>query len=352
MLAFRIVPVRVINAEGNAFASDAAAALRYAADMGADIINASWGLPADGLTLASPEIAVLREAVDYAANSGAIIVAAAGNSGTPGVHYPAADPRVIAVGGSGQADTRSGFSSYGDAGEVPDNGLDDDGNGWVDDILDVIAPAEGIWSAWVLSAYDSLVYESVLGLEGWPPGADTYSAADGTSFAAPLAAGYLGLLLSRHPGATPGQLRSMLRANALDLGPPGYDAEHGFGRLAMIIPETLPGGGNQPPVADILGDQLGTLTFADTGKAGQETVTLDGTGSTDSDGTIATYRWTWVDAQGVPRSGTGARLAVQLVTRFTYAFTLTVEDDLGAMSAPDTVNVTVNPKSGGRKPPR
>jgi hypothetical protein len=345
--------VRMINAEGNAFGSDAAAALRYAADMGADIVNASWGLSTDGLTPSSPDIAVLVEAVAYASDAGAIIVAAAGNSGAPGVSYPAADRRVIAVGGSNQADERSSFSSYGDAGEVPDNGLDDDGNGWVDDVVDVIAPAEGVWSSWVLSAYDSYIYEEFFGLEGWPPGADTYSAADGTSFSAPLTAGYLGLLLSRHPGATPGQLRSVLRSNALDLGPPGYDAETGFGRLRMIVPATLPGTTNQPPVADILGDQQGAMAFPDTGRSGQETVTLDGSGSTDVDGQIAAYRWSWVDAQGNPRTGTGARLTVQLVTRFTYAFTLTVEDDLGASSAPAMVSVTVTPKPGGKgKPPR
>lgn len=349
----RIMPVRMINAEGNAFASDAAAALRYAADMGADIAVASWGLPTDAITPSSPEIAVLAESLGYALDAGLIVVAAAGNGGVPGVHYPAADRRVIAVGSSAPDDSVSFFSSYAHPGEVPDNGLDDDHNGWVDDVVDVVAPGEGIWSSWVLGAYDSLVYEALLGLEGWPPGADTYSAADGTSFSTPLAAGYLGLLLARHPGATAAQLRNMLRSNALDLAPSGYDARSGFGRLRMVVPATLPGSSNLVPVADIAGDQLGRITVADTGKAGQESVTLDGSASVDPDGSIVAYRWTWVDAQGVTRTGSGVRLSVQLLTNVQYPFTLTVEDDEGAVSAPDNVLVTVTPKTGGKgKPPR
>jgi hypothetical protein len=121
----------------------------------------------------------------------------------------------------------------------------------------------------------------------------------------------------------------------------------------MVVPANLPGTTNTAPLADILGDQQGKLTFPDTGKSGQETVVLDGTGSTDADGTIVAYRWSWVDAKGAPQSATGPRLTVNIVTSFNYAFTLVVEDDMGADSAPDTVQVTVTPKSGGKgKPPR
>ena len=93
----------MINAEGSALLSDAVAAVRYAADMGADIINASWGFSTAGFDADSPEIAALADAIDYAVARGVIVVAAAGNSGTPPVHYPAAHRRVIAVGSSSQA---------------------------------------------------------------------------------------------------------------------------------------------------------------------------------------------------------------------------------------------------------
>ena len=96
---------------------------------------------------------------------------------------------VIAVGSSAPTRQVSSFSSTGFAAELPDNGLDDDNNGWVDDVVDVVAPGEMIWSSFVFAAYDSLVYQ-LLGDPDWPPGADTYSAADGTSFATPTMLGY------------------------------------------------------------------------------------------------------------------------------------------------------------------
>jgi subtilisin family serine protease len=343
-----IMAVRMINAEGSALLSDAVAAVRYAADMGADIINASWGFSTAGFDADSPEIAALADAIDYAVARGVIVVAAAGNSGTPPVHYPAAHRRVIAVGSSSQADDVSAFSSRGVINEVPDNGMDDDGNGFIDDVVDIVAPGEMIWSAWVLAAYDSWLYENYYGLYGWPPGADTYSAADGTSFSTPLVAGTIGLLLARHPNASLDQVREALRSNAwADIGGPGYDAASGFGRLNMVVPDTLAAVDNVAPVADVAGDQDGMLSFQDTGKSGVENVTLDGTDSYDTDGFVTRYSWTWTGSDGSAGSGSGATLRVTLATGPTYQFSLTVEDDGGLISEADVVTVTVAPKSGG-----
>jgi subtilisin family serine protease len=343
----RIMPVRMINAEGDAFLSDAAAAINYATDMGATIINASWGLGIAGLGPDSPEIAPLAEALDHAVAQGVVVVAAAGNSGLPGLSYPAADPRVIAVGSSGPTRQVSSFSSTAFAGEVPDNGLDDDGNGWVDDVIDVVAPGEAIWSTWVFAAYDSLVYQ-LLGDPGWPPGADTYSAADGTSFASPLVAGYLALLRSAHPGASPVELRDMLRANAdPSIGGAGYDAASGFGRLQMVIPAEPPVIVNLPPEADIAGDEAGVITFADGGKSGTERVTLDGSGSSDPDGYVASWAWTWSGSDGSAGAASGANIEVELAVGPSYEFVLVVTDDAGAVSDPDSVTATLAPKSGG-----
>jgi subtilisin family serine protease len=55
----------------------------------------------------------------------------------------------------------------------------------------------------------------------------------GTSAAAPQAAGLAALLWSRHPRWTGKQVSAALRAAAVDLGPPGHDAETGYGRLAL-----------------------------------------------------------------------------------------------------------------------
>lgn len=337
----RVMAVRVIHAEGDAFLSDAAAGINYAAAMGADIINASWGFSIAGYTPTSPEVAVISEAIDFAFSNGAIVVAAAGNSGLPGVYYPAADRRVIAVGSSSQTDVRSSFSSYGFVNEVPGNGLDDDGNGWIDDTVDLVAPGEGIWSSWVFSAYDSYLYTYFFGFppEDWPPGIDTYSAADGTSFAAPLVAGYLGLLRSQCPGISLAQARQVLHANAADTGMPGYDSETGYGRLAMVIPSSCPSAGN-PPIAVIDGD----LTVTDTGKPGVERITLDGSGSFDpDDGTaLAAYMWQWNGPQS--GSASGPVLSVQLAVG-SYDVSLTVTDSDGARDTAQVV-LSILPKGG------
>ena len=77
-----LMPVRLINAEGWAFGSDAAAAIYYAVNKGANVINMSWGID---LSTLSPsdlgDIQVLSDAIDYAVSHGVIVVAAAGNAG-------------------------------------------------------------------------------------------------------------------------------------------------------------------------------------------------------------------------------------------------------------------------------
>jgi subtilisin family serine protease len=233
---------------------------------------------------------------------------------------------------------------WSNVGEVPDNGFDDDGDGWVDDVVDVVAPGESIWSTWVLAAYDALLYE-------WDPGTDTYSLADGTSFSTPLVAGYLGLLKSKFPGATTAQLRQVLRSNASSgIGGPGYDAGTGFGRLRMVVPTSIDADTNLAPVADIAGDQAGSIVVADSGRSGVESVTLDGTPSYDPDGQVVDYRWSWLDADGVIRQATGATLTLDLTVGPEYFVTLLVEDDAGASSPGATVAVTVSPTTaGGRK---
>jgi len=104
----KILPVRFLNNEGYGTQLDAAMAIRYAADMGAKIINCSWGYYKSTRTL--------EEAIQYAQQKGVIIVAAAGNSGYTGfelIEYPAGFKDVIAVGSVDNTLNPSYFSSYG-----------------------------------------------------------------------------------------------------------------------------------------------------------------------------------------------------------------------------------------------
>lgn len=100
----RIMPLRVLDGRGNGLYSDVAAAVVWAADHGAQIINLSLGGANQSL--------LLQNAIDYAIARNSIVIAAAGNTGGA-VLYPAAYAPVIAVGSVDQNLERSSFSSYG-----------------------------------------------------------------------------------------------------------------------------------------------------------------------------------------------------------------------------------------------
>ena len=92
------------------------------------------------------------------------------------------------------------------------------------------------------------------------------------------------------------------------------------------------------PTADAGPDQ--TVTDADNN--GSESVTLDGSASSDSDGTITSYVWT----ENSTQIATGATPTVDLAVG-THTITLTVTDDDG-LTATDEVVITVNAPTSGR----
>ena len=76
-----VLPVKVLSAQGFGSSDWIAAGIDYAVDEGADVINLSLG---GGY---SP---VIHNAIKKAREQGVIVVAAAGNSGQRGVHFPGA----------------------------------------------------------------------------------------------------------------------------------------------------------------------------------------------------------------------------------------------------------------------
>ena len=324
----KIMPVRLINAEGWAYGSDAVSAINYAADMGAHVINISWGIDlssADNSVM--QEIQILEDAINDAVSRGVIVVAAAGNSGTPGLHFPASMENTIAVGSSNWLGQRSDFSSYAAAGQT----------------LDVVAPGELIWSTAVFSAYDSLLYD-LLEMGYFEPGTDTYGQADGTSFATPLVSGYVGLILSENPGATLSQVREVIRANAVDilsdphsLGGPlvGYDPYSGFGEVRMVVPavNVQP---NEPPVVTITAPSDGA-TFEK-----GESITFVASANDPEDGDVsALIGWnSSVDGN----FGTGPSVVTSSLTPGTHTITASVSDSSGENGSA-SISVTINPDS-------
>jgi len=105
-LAFcaRVMPVKVLNRFGWGTLADVAEGIRFAADHGAQVINLSLG-GASGSR-------ILEDAVRYAQRQGALVVAAAGNSGRA-VGFPAAYDGVLAVSATDANDTIAWFSSRG-----------------------------------------------------------------------------------------------------------------------------------------------------------------------------------------------------------------------------------------------
>lgn len=179
----RIMPVKVLDAQGDGYYSDVAAGINWACSHGASILNMSFG----GSTPSS----TLQQALEEAYDDGCLMVAAAGNGYGDGVDYPAKYPQTMAVAATNQNDVRPSFSDYG-----PE--------------VDVAAPGVAIYSTvW----YHSYTYGS------------------GTSMATPHVAGLAALVWSVCPEPTNAEVESVIETTAKDLGPTGKDNYYGFGRI-------------------------------------------------------------------------------------------------------------------------
>jgi subtilisin family serine protease len=165
----RILPVKVLDAEGTGTHSQIANGVVWAADQGAHVISMSLGSPAASTVLAN--------AVSYAESKGAVVVAAAGNEGSTTRSYPAAYPSVIGVAASTSSDGRYPWSNHGS---------------WVS----VAAPGCNAATA---------------------PGGG-YVEMCGTSASAPMVAGIVALARSHDPTSTVAALRDSLLATAAPVG--------------------------------------------------------------------------------------------------------------------------------------
>lgn len=107
----KLIPVRVLDAEGFGTARNIADGIRFAAKRGADVINMSFEF-AVGVDRCA-KIKSVCEAIKFARKRRAVVVAAAGNSEGSPIAYPAAAPNVIGVGRTTKdacfaSETRSG----------------------------------------------------------------------------------------------------------------------------------------------------------------------------------------------------------------------------------------------------
>lgn len=195
-----IMPLRTLNEAGAGTSSQVAKAMRYAVDMGADVINLSFsGNESDVL---------LRQAMKYAYDNGVVVVAALGNNGRnvntspvyPGCYGSTDEDWVIGVSATNLNDERAEFANYGS------------------DCTDLSAPGVDIFGLSYTNLNEGFD-DPYLG--GW----------SGTSMAAPLVAGVVGLLRAAYPDIAPRDIKTVLQLSVDPLPISPERQEMGAGRL-------------------------------------------------------------------------------------------------------------------------
>jgi hypothetical protein len=209
----RILPVKILDAQGNGSYDNFAQGIIFATDQGAKVVSISAGGTGASVTLAN--------AISYAQSHGVIIVASMGNNNVEfPTRYPAAYPGVIAVGAMNNRGRRAApFSCSGTGGSNYGNHIS------------FIAPGDQILS---------LDYNDPTLLSNQP--------GCGTSDAVPYVSGLISLMFAVNPLITYDQVYEALKAGARDqIGPaiedtPGWDKYYGWGLIdAYQTLQSLPG---------------------------------------------------------------------------------------------------------------
>jgi subtilisin family serine protease len=145
----KLLPLKAFSANGNGSLSNILAAIYYAVQNHASVVNMSFDL-----TTSSTE---LGDAINYANSHNVILAASSGNDGKQEMVYPAGLQYVMGVASTNNQDQRSSFSNYGNQ------------------IVWVAAPGEGVITTYPFATYAA----------GW-----------GTSFSSPMVAGTAALLIN------------------------------------------------------------------------------------------------------------------------------------------------------------
>lgn len=168
--------------------------------------------------------------------------------------------------------------------------------------------------------------------------AGDYGFMSGTSMSTPGAAGIAALIWSNNASCTATEVREAMKATADDQGDAGRDDFYGYGIVKAkaandYLAASCGGGepGNQSPSASFTSDCTDLVC------------SFDGSASSDSDGSIASYAWDFGDGN----SASASTASNTYSSSGTYTVTLTVTDNEGASSS-NSQSVTV---SDGTEPP-
>lgn len=222
-----IVPVRVLDRNGEGDAARIADAVRWAVRQDVQLINLSLEF---GTDVGAREIPSLLDALAHARKKGVLVIGAAGNEGDRVLAFPARSANVLSVGATTEHGCLSDFSNLGRG-------------------LDIVAPGGGT---------DAALDDPNCDAQGYP-GRPIYQVTmeggslrrfgtpnvyEGTSMAVPHVTATAALIIaSRVLGANPtvDALTKRLQSTARDLGQPGQDTKYGAGLVdaaAATAPNT------------------------------------------------------------------------------------------------------------------
>jgi subtilisin family serine protease len=304
----KLLAVQASAPDGTFTDVEESAAIVYAVDHGAKIINMSFGGP-----MSSP---AEQSAIAYAAAHGVLLVAAAGNSGQSGNQpsYPAALLQPLGsngVGGIGLAVAasnlsrgRASFSNYGS-------------------YISLAAPGENVFGALSSSADPNY----------WPrqslPGSVTgiYGYGSGTSYSSPEVAGAAALVWAANPGLRAADVAAILKQSASGHG--GWNENTGYGILDAAA-----------AVASAQGTSVGVPTVSLGGTRSGLRVSL----TWSSPGAVS-YRLLVSRDGGSPQillgSTTATTTSYRLDPGHSYSFTVTATDTWGLTVASMPYTITL-----------
>lgn len=296
--AAKIMPIRISDTNGNATGSAIAQGLTYAADKGARVANVSFS----GLVGNS----TVESAAQYMKSKGGLVVVSAGNKGVN--EGFAASTTMIPVSATESNDVLATWSSYGN-------------------YVAVAAPGNYIWATNKGGGYG----------QWW-----------GTSFASPVAAGVVALMMSARPDLANTKVESLLYSSAVDLGAAGRDIYYGHGRInanaAVTAVANAAAADTQAPTVSVSSPVGGAtvsgwvaIDVAAADNVGITRVDLKANGNLVASDVTAPYQLSWDSTKSV--NGTANLVA--------YAY-----DAAGNSKASTTVAITVaNPVIADTTPP-
>lgn len=306
----KIMPIRVTDTSGMGYLSYMASGITWAADHGARVANLSFQ--------AAGGYSTIQSAAQYMKNKGGLVTTAAGNTGTA-QSFAYSDTNIV-VSATDSSDNKASFSSYGN-------------------FVSVAAPGVSI-------------YSTVKG--------GSYGAVSGTSFAAPVTAGVVALVMAANPSLSAGTVQNLLYSTAKDLGSAGKDTTYGYGRInaaaAVAAAKGGSGGGDtsaptvaiSAPTAGATVKGLVSVNVSASDNVGVARVDLVVNGTKLASDTSSPYGFSWDSTKVADGNATLVAYAYDAAGNYSSStVTVKVANGSGGDTIAPVVSIS-NPLSGSK----